>query len=196
MNDNLTIQRVRTRLSHQFMRRTSLKPLANGRNIVGCYIVRPSAHPATCCYIRLCFVGSCCSKFKTFEPTTSPNISFVPRSRKRSATWWIHLHSSPNWGHERALYIWFPKYYGLYPYPNGLHRQVCRELLYPFTHHCQHGRNNCQDCWPNNVGSCCLRLHVPLKLRQKGERNRATCCATLPSFTTHESSLCFCSKTD
>ena len=26
-----------------------LKPLAKGRNIVGCYILRPFAHPVACC---------------------------------------------------------------------------------------------------------------------------------------------------
>ena len=34
----------------------------------------------------------------------------------------------------------------------------CWELLHPFAHHCQHGRNNSQHCWPNNVGSCCVRV--------------------------------------
>ena len=26
--------------------------------------------------------------------------------------------------------------------------QHCWQLLYPFTHHCQRGRNNSQHCWP------------------------------------------------
>ena len=50
--------------------KTILKPRANGRNIVGCYMLRPFAHPVVCC----------CAKFETgqtFQPTT-PNISFVP----------------------------------------------------------------------------------------------------------------------
>ena len=38
--------------------------------------------------------------------------------------------------------------------------QQCWELLYPFAHHCQHGRNNCEHCWRSNVGSCCVRLHA------------------------------------
>ena len=144
-----------------------------------------SAHPAACCYMLLCFVGSCCAKFETgqtlVKTTTAPNISFVPRSQKRSTTKWIHLHSLSNIvGATHARSIWSPKYYGLYSFHNALHRQDCWELLHPFAQHCQQGRNNCQDCWPNNVGSCCLRLHVALELRQKGERNRATCCATLP----------------
>ena len=42
--------------------------------------------------------------------------------------------------------------------------QQCCELLRPFAHYCQHGRNNSQHCWANNVGSCCVRLHVALAL--------------------------------
>ena len=38
--------------------------------------------------------------------------------------------------------------------------QHCWELLHPFAHHCQHGRNNSQYCWRNNVRSCCARLHA------------------------------------
>ena len=34
------------------------------------------------------------------------------------------------------------------------------ELLHPFAHHCQHGRNNSQHRWTNNVGSYCVRLHT------------------------------------
>ena len=36
----------------------------------------------------------------------------------------------------------------------------CWELLHPFAHHCQRGRNNSQNCWRKNVGSCCVRLHA------------------------------------
>ena len=38
--------------------------------------------------------------------------------------------------------------------------QQCWELLHPFAYHCQHGRNNSNYCWPNNVGSCCIPLHT------------------------------------
>ena len=40
----------------------ALKPSPNGRNIVGCYLLRPFAHPVACC---LCVVWSCCTKFET-----------------------------------------------------------------------------------------------------------------------------------
>ena len=43
--------------------------------------------------------------------------------------------------------------------------QHCRELLHPFAYHCQHAHNNSQHCCANNVGSCCVRLHVALGKR-------------------------------
>ena len=33
--------------------KTILKPRANGRNIVGCYMLRPFAHPVACCCVLL-----------------------------------------------------------------------------------------------------------------------------------------------
>ena len=41
--------------------------------------------------------------------------------------------------------------------------QHCWELLHPFAHHCCKERNNSQHCWPNNVGSCSVRLQVALR---------------------------------
>ena len=77
-------------------KRERVKPRANGRNIVVCYML-------------LRVFGSCCAEFETgqtFEPTT-PNISFVKWSPNRSATtldpfaqlfqYW--------WGHARALHM-------------------------------------------------------------------------------------------
>ena len=43
----------------------------------------------------------------------------------------------------------------------------CWELLHPFAHHCQHGRNNFQRCWPTSVGSCCVRLHVAYPVKRE-----------------------------
>ena len=91
-------------------------------NIVGCYMLRPFAHPvAACCCMLLCVVGSCCAKFETsqiFEPTT-PNISFVPWSPKRSTTMldpFAQLFLCATRGH----YTWSPKCYGLYPSHDAL----------------------------------------------------------------------------
>ena len=42
----------------------------------------------------------------------------------------------------------------------GLRSRGNWELLYPFAHLCEHRNNNSQHCWPNNAGSCSVRLHV------------------------------------
>ena len=104
---------------------------------------------------------------------------------------WICLHRSSNIaGATHAHYTWFTKTYGLYPSYDALQvptllgvvssvctplptrtqqlptllAQQCWALLHPFAHHCQHVRNNSQQCWRNNVGSCCIRLHAALSL--------------------------------
>ena len=41
--------------------------------------------------------------------------------------------------------------------------QNCWELLHPLVNNCQHGCNNSQHCWPNNVWICCVPLLVALK---------------------------------
>ena len=95
-------------------------------NIVGCYMLCLFALPVACC----------CAKFETgqtFQPTT-PNISFVPGSPKRSATMLdpfaqLFQHC---WGHAlRMVY----KDLGVVSFPR-----------------CTAG--------PNIVGSCCIRLHT------------------------------------
>ena len=109
-----------------------LKPRANERNIVGCYMLRPP-----CCML-LAVVACCCAKFETgqtFQPTT-PNISFVPWSPKRSATMLdpfaqLFQHC---WGHARSL------------------RMVYKDFWVVSFPRCTAGSNI--------VGSCCIRLHT------------------------------------
>ena len=38
--------------------------------------------------------------------------------------------------------------------------QDCWELLHRYAHHCQHGRNNSQQCWADIVGSYCMRIRI------------------------------------
>ena len=81
-----------------------VKTRANGRNIVGCYMLRLFAHLVACSCMLL---RGCCVKFETgqtFRPRT-PNVSFVPWSPKRSATMLdpfaqLFQHC---WGHARSL---------------------------------------------------------------------------------------------
>ena len=117
----------------------SLKPRANGRNIVGQQL--PTLLDVTC-YVRLHtllhVVACCCAKFETgqtFQQTT-PNISFVPWSPKRSATmldpfaqFFQHCR-----GHARSL------------------RMDYKDLWVVFFPRCT--------ARPKLVGSCCIRLHT------------------------------------
>ena len=123
----------------------SLKPCANGRSIVGCYMPRPFAHPVACCCANV--VACCCAKFETgqsFQPTT-PNISFVLWSPKRSAT--IHT-------------------YFIVTSPKGLDPFALPTLLGP----ARSLRMDYKDLWvvffprrtagPKLVGTYCIRLHT------------------------------------
>ena len=58
--------------------------------------------------------------------------------------------------------------------------QHCWELFHPFAQHCQHGRNNSQHCWANNVGSFCVSLHVSLWLKR--EIGREVLIFSTPAF--------------
>ena len=96
------------------------------------------ASVCTPCYMLLDVVACCCAKFETgqtFQPTT-PNISFVPWSPKRSATMLdpfaqLFQHC---WGRARALRI------------------VYKDLwVVSFSR---------RTAGPNIVGSCCIRLHT------------------------------------
>ena len=96
----------------------SMKPRANGRNIVGQQL--PTMLEVTCCvrlHTLLHVVGCCCAKFETgqaYKPT-SPNFSSVLWSQKRSATMLDRLHSSSNIvGAAHAHYACITKTYRLY----------------------------------------------------------------------------------
>ena len=143
----------------------NVKPREKGRNNV--YQQLPSLLDVTCCvrlHNLLRVVGSFCAKFETsqtFEPTT-PNISFVPWSPKRSATMLHRLAQlfQHCWGHARALHMVY---------------NVLRVVTFPrctadpiiigscFVH--LHTTANTNATTYDNVGSCCVRLHVAFSSR-------------------------------
>ena len=97
--------------------KTSLKPCANGRNIVGqqlpalvgCYMLRPFAHTVACCWMLLRVVAQSLKPVKLFSQQLIPNISFVPLSTKRNATMldpFAQL-SQHCWGRARSLRMVF-----------------------------------------------------------------------------------------
>ena len=107
-------------------------------NIVGCYMLRPFAHPVACC----------CAKFETgqtFQPTT-PNIFF----------WSVCTALPTLLGPCTPITHGLQRHTGCILPTMHCRSQHCWELLHPFAHHCQHARNNFQHCWRNNVGSCCV----------------------------------------
>ena len=100
--------------------------------------------------------NGCFRRLSNFEPTT-PNISFVPRSPKRSATMLdpfaqLFQHC---WGHARALQmvskdLWVVSFPGCTAGPNIV-GSCCSRL---------HTTTNSNATTPNIVGSCCIRLYT------------------------------------
>ena len=132
-----------------------IRPRANGRNIVGCSMLCPFA-------CRCLLLGVVVVKLLSQLP------AFLLFRDRRS----IAQHGSVNTAHPTAHpKLWRPRT----RITNGLRlmgcilptmhcrSQHCWEASHPFAHNCQHGRNNSHHCWPNNVGSCCVRLHVALR---------------------------------
>ena len=107
-------------------------------NIVGCYMLRPFAHPVVCSRMLLRVDAQSFKPVKSFSQYLPPLLFLDHRSVAQQ--FWI----LPTL-HCRSKHCW--------------------ELLHPFAHHCQHGRNNSQHCWRNNVGSYCVRLHAALGLQ-------------------------------
>ena len=75
-----------------------VKPRANGRNIVGCYMLRPLPHPVACCWMLL-------HKVWNRSNFSANHSQHVPWSPKRSATMLdpfaqLFQHC---WGHARSL---------------------------------------------------------------------------------------------
>ena len=109
-------------------------PRANGRNIVGCYMLHPFAHPVSCCWMLLRVVAQSLKPVKLFSQQLLTFLLFRDR-RSLAQQCWIHLHSSSNIVRTtHAHYAWFTNTYGLYP---------------PTMH-----------CRSQIVGSCWIRLHT------------------------------------
>ena len=128
----------------------SVKPHANGHNIVGCYMLRPFALPAACCLMLLRVVAQSLKPVKLFSQQLPTFLLFRDR-RSVAQQCWIRLHSSSNivWA-THAHYAWFTKTCGLYPSHDALQvptlfgvvssvcttqptrTQRCWELLHPF----------------------------------------------------------------
>ena len=82
---------------------------------IGCYLLRPLAHPVACCWMLLCVVAQSLKPVKLFSQQLPTFLLFRDR-RNVAQQCWIRLHSSFNIvGAAHAYYAWFTKTYGLYP---------------------------------------------------------------------------------
>ena len=89
-------------------------------NIVGCYILRPLAHPVACCWMLLRVVAQSLKPVKLFSQQLPTFLLFRDR-QSVAQQYWIRLHSSSNIvGATHAHYAWFTKTYGLYPSHDAL----------------------------------------------------------------------------
>ena len=128
-------------------------------NTVGCYILRPFAHPVSCCWMLLRVVAQSLRPVKLVSQQL-PTFFFLFRDRRSLLQQcWIRLRSSSNIvGATHAHYAWITKTYGLYSSHDALQvpillgvvasvctllptrtqqlptllAQQCRELLRPF----------------------------------------------------------------
>ena len=121
----------------------------------------PFAHLVACCWMLLRVVAQSLKPVKLFSQQLPTFLLFRDR-RSVAQQCWIRFHSSSNivgatHGLQRLMGCILPTM--------RCRSQQCWELLHPFAHHCQHGRNNSQHCWRNNVESYCVRLHAALGLQ-------------------------------
>ena len=100
------------------------KPRANGRNIVGCYMLRPLAHQLhvdACCCV---FLGVVAQSLKPVKPMSQrlPTLLLFPFLVRRSVAQqcWICSYSSSIVGATHTHSTLSPKSYRLYPSHNAL----------------------------------------------------------------------------
>ena len=108
-------------------------------NIFGCYMLRPFAHPVACCCVLLGVVAQALTPVKLLNQQLPLFLLSLDRRSVAEQCWKRLLSSSNSVGVTHAHYTWSPY-------------KVLWIVSFP---RCTAG--------PNNVGSCCVRLHVALR---------------------------------
>ena len=122
----------------------SVKPHANERNIVGCYMLRPFGHPVACCWMLLRVVAQSLKPVKLFSQQLPTFLWFRDR-RSVAQQCWIRLHNSSNIvGATHAHYAWFTKTCGLYPSHDALQVSTLFEVVASV---CTTLPTRTQQCW-------------------------------------------------
>ena len=135
-------------------------------NIVGCHMLRPFAHHcqqgrnnSQNCWSNI--AGNCCILLNTTANKDATTHYIVgPTLLGIVASYWTPLPT-------RTQQL--PK----------LLVQHCWELLHPFEHHCQQGRNNSQNCWSNIAGNCCILLNTTGNKDATTHNIVGSCCVLL-----------------
>ena len=146
--------RIRPRINHDKWDSVVCVTLSFVQQTLNCWMLHVVSVCTPCCMLlRRVWMSQQLPTFLLFHDRRS-----VAQQR------WIRLHSSSNiGGATHAHYTWSRKSYGLYPSHDALQVLTLLGVVASFAHHCRHGRNYSQNCWPNIVWSCCIRLHTTAK---------------------------------
>ena len=134
-------------------------------NIAGFYMLRPFAHPVTCCFVLLGIVAQSLKPVKRLSQQVPTFLLFRDQRSVANNVGSPRLHGSSNIARAtHAHYTWYPSslqcLMGCILPTMYCRSQHCQEWLHPFAHNCQHGRINSQHCWTNNVESSLRPLHL------------------------------------
>ena len=114
-------------------------------NIVGCYMLRPFAHPVACCWMLLRVVAQSLKPVKFFSQQLPTFLLFRDR-RSVAQQCCIRLHNSSNIvGATHGIAHGLQRLMGCILPTMHCRSQHCCELLHPFAHQCQHARS-LKDC--------------------------------------------------
>ena len=116
-------------------------------------MLRPFGHPVACCCVSFGVVTQSLKPVKFFSQQLPTFLTFRFR-RSVAQQCWIRLPLSNIVGTTQAHYTCpgLQSLMGCILPTMHCRSQHCWELLHPFVHHCQHGRNNSQHCWATMLG--------------------------------------------
>ena len=130
-----------------------LNPVQTDANIVGCYMLRPFAHPVACCWMLLRVVAQSLKPVKLFSQQLPTFLLFRDRQSVAQQCW-IRLHNSSNIVEAaRALRIVYKDLW-VVSFPR-------------------------RTAGPNIVGNCCIHLHTTANTHAALESTTETPALTL-----------------
>ena len=120
-----------------------------------CWMLHIASVCTTCCML-LRVVGSCCAKFGANNSQHCCCFMIAEASHNNVGSVCTALLTFL--GPRALITKGVQRLMGCILPTMQCRPQHCWDMLHPFAHHCQHGRNNFQHCWPSNVESCYVRL--------------------------------------